>query len=285
VSLNQNNNPNLNINSAPPDMFPDNTSSTEVDIGKFCTGCPNIDYHTGIGVDKVDVYQTITTNNNYSINSTNLEITSKSSTFSPSYNLAVGYRFLKNLRIDGEYRNSNFNSELNEIIGNITNNQMISYDYLCKNHSDAPEGSDCYYESLSYSDTNQVNFRDNLLNYTAQNNYTMSFKNKVNYYFVNFFYDTPFDVYNFGFFGGAGAGIASINLSTTTNLPLNLNGTSSTPAYQYKVGTYYKINGNDNVRFLVSLTHINTLGDIKFSSFTMKPISQNSVDFAMMFIP
>ncbi|MDR2008788.1 MAG: hypothetical protein LBQ34_07470 [Alphaproteobacteria bacterium] len=287
AGLNQNSNLSININSAPK-LFQDNTVSQEVDIGNICTQCPNFNTNAdpnypNHGVDLVDVYKTITINNNYSQAGNNLEIMAKSQKMTPSYNIAIGYKFLNNFRLDAEFRATNLTHEFNEILGDISNNQTISYEYSCQNHSEISEGDYCYYESLNYDSTNQVNFRGNLLNFTSYN-VASSVNNRINYYFINFFYDTDV-VFNIGFFGGGGFGQAQINLKTTSNLPLSLNGKVSTYAYQYKIGTFYNINGNENIRLNVSLTHINTVGKIKFSNLEMNPIAQNSVDFFIMLIP
>ncbi|MCL2567808.1 MAG: hypothetical protein FWE18_06955 [Alphaproteobacteria bacterium] len=280
VSLNQTNNLNISIQSQEK-IFQDFTN-TQTDTSLFLQQVPNDVIGSGGSAEMVDVYKTITSDNNYSLMDNNLEITANTKQSALSYNLSIGYKFLKNFRIDAEFRSASFKNELNAIIGNITNNQTINYEYSCDNYNIISRNSNCTYDSLSSTQHNEINFSGNLLNFPANNNYTMSLNNKINYYFANFFYDVPFSIYYFGFFGGFGAGIAQINLSATSNLPISLSGSAITPAYQYKVGTFYNI--NDNIKFLISLTHINTIGDVKFNNFTTQPISQNSVDFNLMYI-
>jgi len=207
-----------------------------------------------------------------------------------AYSFAMGYRVKQNFRIEGEYRLANSKKQFNSLPTNFNAKQSIIINnmHYCEGGlGDDPDICRNNYSVLNSTTTyeNSFNFSEDLFSLIPQSNGEASyinFANNISYYFLNFFYDAPVFRNYFGFFGGLGIGYAQIKLNTSSNLEIDLKGNAAAPAYQYKTGAYYNI--SDSFRLLLSFTHINTIGDIKFSNFTMQPISHNSIDFNLMYL-
>ncbi|MDR0484674.1 MAG: hypothetical protein LBH40_05300 [Alphaproteobacteria bacterium] len=306
VSLNSANNLKISTESQEKlfqDFTVDNTSQSEAFL--ICSKCPgsNSTYPWFWIYKQMDIRE-IT---NFAMADNKINITSAiSKQRTPSYSFSVGYKFLQNLRVEGEFRTLNLKSTLNELFANLNSSSHVRAEnnFFCSNSDNTgnngtgtPNGNpqkdptvyDCtdfYSQNFNSTEEYDINafVNQDVLKLNPNDTFTINSSTAINYYFLNFFFDMPLSFYNIGIFTGVGAGMAQININSTTNLPIKLSGKASGLAYQYKVGTYYNIHGYENLRLLASLTNISTLGKIKSSTFELDTIKQSSVDFSLMYI-
>jgi hypothetical protein len=253
-----------------------------------CVGCP---YGSGTIIWDIHKKVSVSESLDYSHRDKNLNINSKlNKQGTPSYGLAVGYKIKYNFRIEGEFRYTTFSSSLSSLYTNLNVNHktIIKNEFSCELPSGRPPDpqnqEDC---SKLYSDTfnsteninNNYNIYTNLLD--GYGDYSINSTSNIMYVFINLLYDAPLSE-SFGAFAGMGIGEGYYKLSSTTNLPLSLNGTTTFLAYQYKIGAYYNILKSDNVRLFVSFTQINSQ-KIKFKDFSLAPLNSSSIDFGLMY--
>ncbi|MCL2566767.1 MAG: hypothetical protein FWE18_01555 [Alphaproteobacteria bacterium] len=281
------NNTNEIINNGKAELYPNFTvNSSQSNKELICENCYLWD--TPGGIEFGNLYNTKTETNNFSVSSYKIKAPN-----TPSYTFAIGYIFLNNLRVEGEFRLSGMKKKLENLQTKINSNVNIQNIIECGaassgpgiNDSDIPRCNELF-STLNTEENFDKNFYDNLFNYIANNNGEtpyISFANNINYYFMNVLYDIPVMKY-FGLFSGVGAGWATIKLTSNSNTTINLNGSSYFYAYQYKLGTYYIPYKSQHLRLLFSFTSVNSIGNIKFNNFNVKPISQNSIDFSLMYI-
>jgi hypothetical protein len=269
-----------NTSSTP--FYPEfNTSSSYSSRELICEHCIVGDGDSG-SIWSNDIYKEVSQNKTSTFKLQNLNF--KKST--PIYNFAVGYMMLANIRIEGEFKLISSKNSSNSVQSKFNVSSVIDTKtrYFCEGTSTPVLCDENYGSHLNTETTENINYtlNDDLFKViNSSNAKVVDLSSNTNYYFANILYDAP--VYkSLGMFAGVGFGYASLKLGLKSNLGINLSGASNYFAYQYKLGTYYDY--NKNFRFLISLTNINSIGNVKFSNFNVNPIRQNNIDFNIMYI-
>ncbi|MCL2566890.1 MAG: hypothetical protein FWE18_02180 [Alphaproteobacteria bacterium] len=268
-------------NNGKTELFPSFTiNSSQSNKELICSRCIIGDTGSGSSLYLSDVYKVIDRSEtaDYSVASYKIK-----NSQTPSYNFALGYMFLNNLRVEGEFKLASFKKNLESLQTKfkVNSNLNSQFSYICDNNNRCPYAEMNYEENYN----NNYSVSSDIFSLIPNNGETpnIALSNNINYYFLNALYDIPVMQY-FGLFSGVGAGLAAIKLSSQSNISIDLNENSSFYAYQYKLGTYYNPYNSQHLRLMLSFTSIHSIGDVKFNSFNVKPISQNSVDFSLMYI-
>ena len=205
------------------------------------------------------------------------------------YNLAasgiLGYRFNNNIRLESEYRFIDFKTKLAG--GVVSANVHIDVDVSIKTPIGTLPG---FHQEQDIKDLPMS--LEELLNGSGSDFLpagdgtipAVGFRHNAHMHFLNLMYDTNITK-NFGLFGGAGFGygfLAFYDVEYPEDTEVTIYPSKSRYlAYQYKIGTFYKV--SKNIDFLISYTDIKSINNVDIGAFTYQPLAFQVVEFGIRY--